>query len=264
MFKTTTDRRRAFARLVILCAATSAAARGARAQTAYKIDETDYTRCDLSEVAPVSVSSAPVFEALAKDAGAKVALVVHADRPGEALRYARHVGRRLTERVGVAPGRLSEVYGGYAGKKRVELWLVPAGAEPPRGAPAVSGEGVQLFDAFNYWGGESCAYEREDALKVFAETLKRLPGWRGTLVVRPHVNRRGLKPSDEGWDEASLNRRQAARRAAGDRLHLVRQLGLPPERIRAVVGASTEELSHAELWLVPPAARGEGFHLDFR
>jgi hypothetical protein len=254
--------RRAFAPLLpllLLCAA----ATDARAQRAYKVDETDYTRCDLSEVLQVGDPSAAVFDALAGQPGAKAAVVVHASQPGEALSYARHVRRWLTERMGVAAERLSEVYGGFAGKKRLELWLVPAGAEPPRGARAVARDGVALFDTYAYYSGESCHYEREDALAVFAETLKRLPGWRGTLVVRPHLNRRGLKPSDEGWDEAPLTRRKALRQAADDRRHLVRQLGLPPGSIRAVVGAPSD-WSRAELWLVPPAAQGEGFRFDFR
>jgi len=249
---TSKDKRLTFAPLLLLlplCLSTPTA----RGQQAYKIDETDYTRCDLSEVPPVGDPSAAVFKAMAEHPEARAAVVVYASEPGEALSYAHHVSVWLTTRMGVAPERLFEVNGGFAAKKRVEFWLVPAGATPPPSAPAVARTGVTLFESFNYWGGESCGYEREIALEVFAETLKRLPGWRGTLVVRPHVNRRGMRPNDEGWDGYPLNRRQALRQAAEDRLQLVRQLGLPPDRIRAVVGARSD-WSHAELWLVPPAA----------
>lgn len=241
--------------LLLLSLACAAAARGQ--QRAYKIDETTYTRCDLSEIPQLTDSSMPVFVELEKRPGARVAVVVYASRPGEAMSYARHVGRWLTNARGVGAGRVVEVYGGFAVQKRVELWLVPAGAEPPRAAPVSARVGVTLFGTFNYWGGESCQYERADALEVFAETLKLMPGWRGTLVVRPHLNRRGLTPGDEGWDEAALNRRGALRRAAADRLHLVRQLGLDPARIKAVVGARGE-WSHAELWLIPPADAARG------
>ena len=249
--------RRTFALLLFVCAVAQVAARAQGQPRAYKIDETDYTRCDLSEVPQVTDLPMPIFVELDKHMGAKAAVVVYAPLPGEAMSYARHVSRWLTESRGVTAERLSEVYGGFAEKKRLELWLVPAGAEPPPPAHAFTRGVVALFDEYSYWGGESCYYEREVALEVFAETLKHMPGWRGTVVVRPHLNRRGLKPADEGWDAAPLNRRRALRQAAADRLHLVRQLGLDPSRIRAVVGAR-DEWSHAELWLIPPAATAVG------
>jgi hypothetical protein len=250
MMKLSSNVRLVFA--LLLLSAACAAARGQ--QQAYKIEETTYTRCDLSEVPQLTEESLPFSVELDKHPEAKVALVVYANQPGEALSYARHVKLWLTK-SGVTAERLLEVYGGFAQEKRLELWLVPVGAEPPPAAPAFARAGVTLFDEYNYWGGDSCSYEREVALEVFAETLKRMPGWRATLVVRPHLNRRGLKFNEAGWDDAALNRRQALRQAAADRLHLVRQLGLDPARIRAVVGArSVSDWSHAELWLIPPPA----------
>jgi hypothetical protein len=250
---TSHDRRRALARLALLCAAACAsAAPAARGQRAHKIDETLNTRCDLSEVARVTDRSMPLFVELDRHPEAKAAVVVYAPLPGDAMSYARQVGRWLTEARGVAPGRLLDVYGGPAAEKRLELWLVPAGAAPPPAAPPVARAGVTLFDRFTYWGGESCDSDRRPALEVFAETLRSLPGWRGTVVVRPHVNRRGAKTDDKDWSPP-LTRRGASLRAAADRLHLVRQLGLPPPRIRAVVGAPSD-WPHAELWLIPPAA----------
>jgi len=239
--------RRALALLVFVCASAHV---GARARQAYKIDEVTRARCDLGEVAQVNSPDMPVFVALGADAGARVAVVVYGPQAGDAMTYARQVGTWLTERRGVPAGRLLEVYGGEAAKRRLELWLVPAGAEPPTAAPPAGRVGVTLFDKYDYAGGEVCGPDRSPALEVFAETLKRLPGWRGTIVVRPHVNPRGSKEEDS-WNPP-LTRRQALRRAAEDRRRLVRQLGLDPSRIRALVGAS-DSWAHGELWLIPPA-----------
>ena len=243
--------RRAVA-LALLSAACAAAASG---QRAYKIDETEYTRCDLSEVSHVTDLPSPVFVELDKHPEAKAAIVVYSTRTGDAMVYARWVKRWVTEMREVAPERVLAVYGGYAGKRRLEIWLVPAGAEPPRDAPPVTRVGVTLFERYYYYGGESCPDNRLPALEAFAETLKRLPGWRGSIVLRPHVNRRGAQAGDEDFDFSPLTRRQALRGAAADRLHLINRLGLDPARVRAVVGAS-DTWAHGELWLVPPAAKG--------
>lgn len=232
-----------------------AAARGQ--QQAYKVDETDDTRCDLSEVYVVNDLGGAIFKALAERPDAKAAVVVYSPKTGDAVRYARWVREWMSKVRGVEPGRLSGVYGGYAAKRRLELWLVPAGAEPPPEAPPVARVGVTLFDRYSYYPGDSCPDTRLPALEAFAETLKRLPGWRGTIVLRPHVNRRGARGGEQDFDYSPLTRRQAARRAAGDRLHLIRRLGLDPARVRAVVGASAS-WAHGELWLVPPAAQATG------
>jgi hypothetical protein len=194
-----------------------------------------------------------VFSALAERPEAKAAIVVYAPLAGEAMSYAHRVKEWVSGSRGVGAGRLFEVYGGFAEKRRLEIWLVPAGASPPPSAPPVARDGVTLFERYTYWWGESCPAERAPALEVFADTLKRLPGWRGTIVLRPHVNRRGARDGDEGFDVVPMSRREALRRAAEDRLHLVRQLGIDPARIRAVVGARAD-WAHAELWLIPPAA----------
>lgn len=244
--------RRALA-LLLLSAACCGATRG---QQAYKIDEAGRARCDLGEVPQVTDLGMPVFVQLDKHPNAKAAVVVYG-LPGEAIAYARTVTAWLTEARGVPAERLLDVYGGPAHERRLELWLVPAGAPPPPAAPPAAEGRVTLFDRYGYWPGEYCGPDRPPALLVFAETLAKLPGWRGTIVVRPHVNRRGLRPGDNDWDAAPVTRRQAARRAAEDRLYLVRKFGVDPARLRAVVG-SPGKWAHAELWLVPPtdAARG--------
>lgn len=250
MMKSSVNLRLVFALLPLLCAA-------ARGQQAYKIDGTDYARCDLSEVPHVTDLPSPLFVELGKHPEAKAAVVVYSPLPGDGIVYAHQIKSWLTEARGVAAGRVLAVYGGYAGKRRVEIWLVPAGAEPPRDAPPVTRAGVTLFGHYYYYGGESCPDNHRPALEAFASALKRLPGWRGTIVLRPHVNRRGARGGDEDFDPAPLTRRQAARRAAADRLHLIKRLGLDPARVRAVVGAP-DTWAHGELWLIPPTAQASG------
>jgi hypothetical protein len=243
---------RTLALLLFVCAASHVAARAQGQPRAYKIDETNYTRCDLSEVPHVTDLPSPIFVELGHHPDARVAVVVYAPRPGEAMVYALQIKGWVTEVRGVPAERVLAVYGGRAGKRRLEIWLVPAGAEPPPDAPPVTRIGVTLFIRYYYFGGESCPDTRVPALEVFAETLRRLPGWRGTIVLRPHVNRRGAQQGDEDYDYSPLTRRQAARGAVEDRLRLVRQLGIDPARIRAVVGPS-DSRAHGELWLIPPA-----------
>src|ERR1044071_2382093 len=147
MKKPSNNLRRIFAPLLL--ALTCAAA--ARGQQAYKIDETDYTRCDLGEVAQVTDLPMPLFVALNEHPQAKVAIVVYGRLPGDAMRYARQVRLWLTEARGVLPGRVSDVYGGYAPKTRLEIWRVPAGAQaPPGAAPGGRGGGTP---GGGRWGG---------------------------------------------------------------------------------------------------------------
>lgn len=80
-----------------------------------------------------------------------------------------------------------------------------------------------------------------------------MPGRRGTVVVRPHVNPPGA-PLDQDYDPGPLTRREELRPAAEDRIHLVGQLGLHTSLIRAVAGARAG-WAHAELWRVPPPAQ---------
>lgn len=252
--KKPSDDVRRLAALLLIPLACAAAARGQRAS---KIDETEYTRCDLAEVSQVTDAPSPVFAALGGGPEARVAVVVRGPLPGDSARYARQVRSHLVERRGVPPGRVVEVYGGYAARRRLEIWLVPAGAAPPPPAPPVGRAGVTLFDGYGFWPGEACPDERQTSLEIFAETLKQLPGWRGTVVVHPNLNTRAARPGAAEWDPEAMTRRGARRRAAGERLYLVRQLGLDPARIRAVVG-SPALYSQARLWLIPPASTAPG------
>lgn len=57
---------------------------------------------------------------------------IRGDRFGEARRIA--VGEKvyLTRTQHINPGRLVTVDGGYSNERAVVLWIVPAGAPPPR------------------------------------------------------------------------------------------------------------------------------------
>jgi len=225
-----------------------------RAQQAYKIDETDYTRCDLSEVPQLTDEGMPIFTVLKVHADTRVAVVVYAQQPGDAIRYARQVVNWLTFVRGVAASRLYPLYGGVAEKRRVELWAVPQGAALPTVARADDFSGLTLFDIYLAFDGESCAPSRPAALAVFAETLKSMPGWTGRVVWRPHKNPRSVHMYSEEWDFDSITRGRALRRARADSNTLVRDYGLAPSRFTASVGAN-DEWTHAELWLVPPGSR---------
>ncbi|MBV9925410.1 MAG: hypothetical protein JOZ96_10375 [Acidobacteria bacterium] len=246
-----TNHTRRLAALLLLLPLLCPAARGQ--QQAYKLAATENTRCDFTEVWPLNDLGSDILAQIEKRPEAKTAVVVYGLPPGDAIVYARGAKRWLTEMRGVAPPeRVLDIYGGPATTKRLELWLVPAGAAPPPSAPPVAGGRVTLFDTYDYWPGEFCGPDRPPSLLVFAEMLAKLPGWRGTIVVRPHVDPRRV-PEGTNKDPSPLTRRQAARRAAGDRLYLTKTLGAGAGRVRAVVGAPAT-WAHAELWLIPPAA----------
>src|ERR1044072_486279 len=81
MTRPSPNNRRPFALLLLLCvAACVTTARGQ--QQAYKIDETDYTRCDLSEMNIVNDLGGAIFKALAERPEAKGAIGVYAPETG--------------------------------------------------------------------------------------------------------------------------------------------------------------------------------------
>lgn len=97
-------------------------------QRAYKIDETDHTRRDLSEVLQVGEPSAAVFGALAGQTDAKAAVVARA------LRQAAKDRLHLVRQLGLPPERIRALVGAPGGWSRAEPWLVP---------PAAQGRGVR-------------------------------------------------------------------------------------------------------------------------
>jgi hypothetical protein len=127
MRKQSHNTRRAAAILLLLACAS------ARGQQAYKLSEAERPRCDLSEVWPLNDLGSGALAEIARRPDAQTAVVVYG-LPGASIVYARDVKRWLSEVRGVAPGRVLDVYGGPAHEMRMELWLVPAGAAPPRAA----------------------------------------------------------------------------------------------------------------------------------
>lgn len=241
--------------LPLLCVPLLAQAAGA--QEAYKVDEAVNPRCDFSEVPQITDPPSPLFVALGEQRDARAALVAYGIR-GYATRYARNAARWLTESRGIERGRVAYLYGGPAERDRLELWIVPKGAALPAPRPTDEGKSATLFDAYGYSGRDyiHCEVGRAPSLRDFAAELGRRPGWRGRIVVRPHRNKPGAKPYSEGWDEDSISAREAARRAARDKRHLVKNFGLSAARVEAVVGVEAQ-WTHAELWLVPPGAQVE-------
>lgn len=237
--------------ILVLCLHFTAAS--FNAQEAYKVDETTYLRCDLSEVPQITDPPMPIFKALDENKEAQLAIIVYG-MEGFARRYARDVRRWLSEVRGVNPERLVTLFGGLSDKPRLELWLVPQGASLPKVYPVGDDKNAMQFDTYVYWKGEFCGDGRLLALKEFAEVLKQRLDWQGYIVIRPHRNKRGVSAGEADWNsDGYVSRRQALRRIAKDKNYLVRKFGLSPNRLKAVVGAN-DEWTHAELWLVPPGA----------
>jgi hypothetical protein len=224
------------------------------AQEAYKIDDINKPRCDLSEVPPLDPAPGGKFATtLQNTPDARGAIVVYGLQ-GYAARFAKNVKERLVNFAGVAAQRLVTIYGGQTEDSRLELWIIPKGAAEPRFDFAIVQSEPQQFDTYSYLRGEYCGPSRPPALVEFAEALKRRRGWHGYIVVRPHRNRGGVRAGDEDWDpDGYLSRREAARRAANDKHYLVRKFGLAPARLQTLVG-DNDDWTHAELWLVPPGA----------
>lgn len=220
-----------------------AASASLNAQEAYKVDETTYLRCDLSEVPQITDSPMPIFKALNENKEAKLAIIVYGMQ-GFAHRYAKDVRRWLSEVRGVDPDRLITMYGGSSEKARLELWLVPLGATPPKLSSVEDDKHATQFDEYAYAHGEYCGPYRPPALTEFAEALKHRPGWQGYIIVRRNP-------------EEHLSRQQALRYGSKDKRYLVRKFGLPPTRLKVIAGGN-DDWTHGEVWLVPPGAEPPG------
>jgi hypothetical protein len=225
-----------------------------KAQEAYKIDETSYLRCDLSEVPQITDSPMPIFKALNENKEAQSAIIVYG-MEGFARRYAKDVKRWLVEVRGVDSERLVTLYGGSSAERRLELWLIPQGATLPKVNLVDDYNFAVQFDTYGYWHGEYCGSDRLPALAEFAEALKQRPGLQGYIVARPHRNKRKVSAGDAGWNpDGYVSRQQVLRRLAQDKSYLVRKFGLAPTRVKAIVG-DNDEWTHSEIWLVPPGAK---------
>lgn len=234
---------------VLLCLHLAAAAPGA--QEAYRLVEVKSPRCDLSEVPPIDPAPGGAFAtALNNNPEFRGAVVVYG-LEGYARSYAEQIRERMNNFSGVDARRLVAVYGGHEEETRLELWVIPKGAAEPESNYVEDTRRARLFAVYSYWNGDYCGNGRAPALAAFAEALKRRPGWRGHVVVRRHRNT--VRPGERDWDpDGNVSRRRALRRAARDKLSLVR-FRVPAAQVKASVGAD-DRWTHAELWLVPPGA----------
>jgi hypothetical protein len=171
--------------------------------------------------------------------------------PGWPLRRARNALRYLVEMRGIDASRVSLVNGGPRDETTIELWHLPAGAEPPVKPFDISlllaGERTPLpFDRFVVMergdpllGEEGDPYPDDAGLyEYFAEVLRRDPGLRGYVIG--YAARRGSRAAD----------RRIASRA---KLTIVKSYAVDVSRLVAV-GGGRREYKMIELWLVPPGA----------
>ncbi len=238
--------------VLVLCLHLAAAC--LHAQEAYKVNELENPRCDLSEVPPLDPPPGGKFATAMRDTPEARGAIVVFGMQGNAASYAQDVKERLINFAGISAERLVASYGGNSDNLRLELWIIPKGAAEPKSNFIEDGKSARQFDRYVYWDGEYCGGGRLLALAEFAGKLKELTDWQGYIVIRPHRNKRGVSLGDEGWDsDGYLSRRQARRRIAKDKSYLVRKFGLSPTRLKAVVG-DNDDWTHAELWLVPPGA----------
>jgi hypothetical protein len=236
--------------VLVLCLQVTAAT--CKAQAAYKIDEIENPRCDLSEVPPLDPPPYGKFATALRDRPDDRGAIVMYGLQGEAGVYAKQVKYRLIHMAGVASERLVIIYGGYSENSRMELWIISKEAVEPKFNVVVDNKNAQKFDLYAYWDGYACGSGRLPALDELAKTLKERPDWQGYIVIRPHRNKRGMRDWAEGWDpDGFVSRQQALRRVAQDKRYLVKKSGISPSRLKAVVG-DNDKWTHAELWLVPP------------
>lgn len=218
------------------------------AQQAYKIDEINNPRCDLSEVPPIDPPPYGKFATTLRDNPEFRGAIVVYGLQGKALRYAKDVRERFNNVAGIAKERLAPIYGGYVEGLRMELWVIPKGAAEPKFNSVEDAKSARKFDTYIYLNDE-CNGGRSSALTEFAEALKKQLGWQGYIIIHPHTNRRINTDDPTGF----ISRQQALRRVVKDKTYLIRKYGIDSTRLKAVVG-DNDKWTYAELWLVPPGA----------
>lgn len=178
-------------------------------------------------------------------------------QPGSHLRYVYGFHDYLVNKRGVDPTRL-KVEGRTRENTLTELWLLPSGASfPPASADTASLlDTVMRFDQLTF--GPDCESEYslvlerpEDAVKFFADGLRRHPTTKGFVLVHPS------KREPRG---------KAAKLAAGTRESLTQEYGIAAGRISASL-ESRRHCSEIDLWFVPASLvvpRGVSPHLFFQ
>jgi hypothetical protein len=241
-------------KLFVLVLCLDFAAARLTAQEAYQVTAIENPRCDLSEVPPLDPPPGGRFATILRDTPEAKGAIVVFNIQGRAEGYAQYVKERLVNFAGVSAQQLVTIYGGNSDNLRLELWIIPKGAAEPGSNFVEDWKTARQFDGYIYWDAEYCGGDRLSALAGFAKKLKEMTDWQGYIVIRPHINKRGVSIRNEGWDpDGNVSRQQALRRVTKDKRYLVKKFGLSAARLKAVVGEK-DGWTHAELWLVPPGA----------
>lgn len=172
--------------------------------------------------------------------------------PGWPVRNARDSFQFLLNYRGVPASRLETINGGLRDDNRLELWLVPPGADAPA-APfdvslLMSGERTPLpFDRFGVMEHGEYSPPEVDGdpypdsrhlYEYFAEALRADPSLRGCIIA--YTSRRG---------SLAASRRIAALAKAT----VVTTRAIDVRRL-AAIGGGRRRYKSIELWLVPPGS----------
>jgi len=192
---------------------------------------------------------------LQNEPASRAFIVAYAARhkfPGWPVRRARSAMAYLAMTRGIDSTRISVVNGGLQDETQFELWVIPAGAEPPvkpfDASLLMSGEKTPLlFDRFT-------VYERDDigsadetmaefpdsvsAYNLFAEVLRSDRSLRGLIIG--YASKRG-KLAD------------ARRIVSRAKFVVVKEYLIDVRRVVALAGGRRSD-KMIELWLVPPGA----------
>jgi hypothetical protein len=172
------------------------------------------------------------------------------EQRGSYLRRIYGVGRYLTEARGIEANRIVVVDGGYKEKFTTELWLIPEGANPPTpvhstSQPTFNTSVAYKFDVecLNCDSAVNLYRDGLDAegLKFYAEALRKNPGSRAVIIVRPNRD---------------IGVRYALREARRAKSLLVKNLGIDVNRVIIRTGRNRNDgIAVAELWIVPHGAK---------
>lgn len=172
--------------------------------------------------------------------------------PGWPVRNARDSLQFLLDYRGIPAARLAVINGGLREDNRLELWVVPPGAElnvkPFDVSLLMSGERTPLpFDRFgvlergDYFAAETDrdSYPDEGYLYAYlAEVLRADPGLRACVIA--YTSSRGARSADR-------------RIAASAKAAIVKSQAVDVRRVVAV-GGGRRRYKAVELWLVPPGS----------
>jgi hypothetical protein len=192
---------------------------------------------------------------LAKDTSSRGYIIVYSgklDPPGRPRRYALRAKNYLVSTEGVRSDRIITIEGGQRDDLRVELWIVPSGAQPPVPNPSVgvprNSDEAWKYDEYTYgyefsWNSFEVPAVRLDG---FAEWLRSHPNSKGYIVAYAlnRDDRRGIRGDRLG---------EAKHIALGEKAYLTKAQRVDPRKLVIVDGGYSNERT-VVLWIVPPGA----------